>query len=261
MTTGLASGPIELHTLTDGGQRPADVARGIAGFLSQARTSLDLALYDVRFETDAGALVLAALLAAVQRGVECACSTTSPTPARSRCRHRRRPHPRRSRRFPSRRAASPGSRTSCTTSSSSATAQPSGRARRTGRTTPGRGRRTSSSRSTRRRSPTRTLAFEQLWEKRDVERTGRRRSAAGGRRGGPCARVVHARCTARRSRIASRSTSARRGPRFGSRPRAHVGPDPRHARRGRERGPLRPRRRRRRHAGRPGLPPVARRTA
>jgi phosphatidylserine/phosphatidylglycerophosphate/cardiolipin synthase-like enzyme len=61
---------IEIETLTDGGQRPADVARGIAGFLSQARTSLDLALYDVRFETDAGALVLAALLGAVQRGVE-----------------------------------------------------------------------------------------------------------------------------------------------------------------------------------------------
>jgi phosphatidylserine/phosphatidylglycerophosphate/cardiolipin synthase-like enzyme len=61
--------PIELQTLTDGGQRPADIARGIAGFLSQARTSLDIALYDVRFETAAGALVLAALLAAVQRGV------------------------------------------------------------------------------------------------------------------------------------------------------------------------------------------------
>ena len=49
---------IGIETLTEGGQRPADVARGIAGFLSQARTSLDLALYDVRFETDAGALVL-----------------------------------------------------------------------------------------------------------------------------------------------------------------------------------------------------------
>jgi phosphatidylserine/phosphatidylglycerophosphate/cardiolipin synthase-like enzyme len=60
---------IGIETLTDGGQRPADVARGIAGFLSQARTSLDLAVYDVRFETDAGALVLAALLAAVQRGI------------------------------------------------------------------------------------------------------------------------------------------------------------------------------------------------
>jgi phosphatidylserine/phosphatidylglycerophosphate/cardiolipin synthase-like enzyme len=62
--------PIELEMLTDGGQRPADVARGVAGFVARARTSLDIAVYDVRFETDAGALVLAALLAAVQRGVE-----------------------------------------------------------------------------------------------------------------------------------------------------------------------------------------------
>ena len=60
---------IELVTLTDGGQRPADVARGIAGFLATAERTLDIAVYDVRFETDAGALVLAALLAAVQRGV------------------------------------------------------------------------------------------------------------------------------------------------------------------------------------------------
>jgi phosphatidylserine/phosphatidylglycerophosphate/cardiolipin synthase-like enzyme len=61
---------IELTTLADGGQRPADVARGIAGFLAKAQRSLDLALYDVRFETDAGSLVLASLLAAVQRGVD-----------------------------------------------------------------------------------------------------------------------------------------------------------------------------------------------
>jgi phosphatidylserine/phosphatidylglycerophosphate/cardiolipin synthase-like enzyme len=61
--------PIEIQTLTDGGQRPADVARGIAAFLAEARSTLDLALYDVRVETDAGALVLAALLAAVQRDV------------------------------------------------------------------------------------------------------------------------------------------------------------------------------------------------
>ena len=64
------TGPIAIETLTDGGQRPADVARGIAAFLGEARTSLDIALYDVRFEADAGALVLAALLAAVQRGVQ-----------------------------------------------------------------------------------------------------------------------------------------------------------------------------------------------
>jgi phosphatidylserine/phosphatidylglycerophosphate/cardiolipin synthase-like enzyme len=69
VTTAPATSGIDFHTLTDGGQRPADVARGIAAFLSQAKTSLDMALYDVRFETDAGALVLAALLAAVQRGV------------------------------------------------------------------------------------------------------------------------------------------------------------------------------------------------
>jgi phosphatidylserine/phosphatidylglycerophosphate/cardiolipin synthase-like enzyme len=61
--------PIEVTTLTDGGQRPADVARGIGAFLNAAQRTLDIALYDVRFETDAGGLVLAALLAAAQRGV------------------------------------------------------------------------------------------------------------------------------------------------------------------------------------------------
>jgi len=69
VTSSPTPAPIGLRTLTDGGQRPADVARDIAGFLAEAQTSLDLALYDVRFETDAGALVLAALLAAVQRGI------------------------------------------------------------------------------------------------------------------------------------------------------------------------------------------------
>jgi phosphatidylserine/phosphatidylglycerophosphate/cardiolipin synthase-like enzyme len=60
---------IELETLTDGGQRAADVARGIAAFLAVARRSLDIAMYDIRSETDAGALVIASLLAAAQRGV------------------------------------------------------------------------------------------------------------------------------------------------------------------------------------------------
>jgi phosphatidylserine/phosphatidylglycerophosphate/cardiolipin synthase-like enzyme len=62
--------PVELRTLTDGGQTPGDVARELAAFLGAARTSLDIAVYDVRFETDAGAVVLATLLAAHQRGVE-----------------------------------------------------------------------------------------------------------------------------------------------------------------------------------------------
>jgi len=64
-----AGAAIELTTLTDGGQRAADIAREIAGFLAEAKRTLNLAVYDVRFETGAGGLVLASLLAAVQRGV------------------------------------------------------------------------------------------------------------------------------------------------------------------------------------------------
>jgi phosphatidylserine/phosphatidylglycerophosphate/cardiolipin synthase-like enzyme len=67
---GIENGAIDIVTLTDGGQRAAEVARGIAAFLAPAEKSLDIALYDVRFETDAGGLVLASLLAALQRGVE-----------------------------------------------------------------------------------------------------------------------------------------------------------------------------------------------
>ena len=55
--------------LTDGGQSPSAVAREVADFVNDARTTLDLALYDVRIETGAASLVLAALLAAYQRGV------------------------------------------------------------------------------------------------------------------------------------------------------------------------------------------------
>jgi phosphatidylserine/phosphatidylglycerophosphate/cardiolipin synthase-like enzyme len=61
--------PVELRTLTDGGQTPGDIARELSGFLGAARATLDIAVYDVRFETDAGAVVLATLLAAHQRGV------------------------------------------------------------------------------------------------------------------------------------------------------------------------------------------------
>jgi phosphatidylserine/phosphatidylglycerophosphate/cardiolipin synthase-like enzyme len=61
--------PVELTTLEDGGQSPAEIAREVADFLNGAEHTLDLALYDIRVETDGGALVLAALLAAHQRGV------------------------------------------------------------------------------------------------------------------------------------------------------------------------------------------------
>jgi phosphatidylserine/phosphatidylglycerophosphate/cardiolipin synthase-like enzyme len=68
-TSAATTPAIEFTTLTDGGQRAPEVARGIAGFVGRAERTLDLALYDVRFETGAGGLVLASLLAAVQRGV------------------------------------------------------------------------------------------------------------------------------------------------------------------------------------------------
>jgi len=69
VSDGSARPAIALQTLTDGGQRPAEVARGIAAFLAEARRSLDIAMYDIRSESDAGALVIASLLAASQRGV------------------------------------------------------------------------------------------------------------------------------------------------------------------------------------------------
>jgi hypothetical protein len=41
-------GPIDVFTLTDGGQTAADVARRVAGFLHPARSTLELAPYNVR---------------------------------------------------------------------------------------------------------------------------------------------------------------------------------------------------------------------
>jgi len=61
---------IELTTLTDGGQTAAAIASEVAAFVNGTERSLDLALYDVRFETATEALVLEPLLAAVARGVE-----------------------------------------------------------------------------------------------------------------------------------------------------------------------------------------------
>ena len=52
---------IELQTLTDGGQRSADIARGIADFLAASRRSLDIAMYDIRTETEASWLLPSAV--------------------------------------------------------------------------------------------------------------------------------------------------------------------------------------------------------
>jgi phosphatidylserine/phosphatidylglycerophosphate/cardiolipin synthase-like enzyme len=60
---------IELQTLEPGGQTALDMARRVAGFLGEARRSLDLALYDVRLPGEPGDIVAGALRAAAGRGV------------------------------------------------------------------------------------------------------------------------------------------------------------------------------------------------
>jgi phosphatidylserine/phosphatidylglycerophosphate/cardiolipin synthase-like enzyme len=62
-------GPITLRTLTDGGQSAEEVAAELVVFLGAARTSLDLALYDVRLPGAVGDAVADALRAAAARGV------------------------------------------------------------------------------------------------------------------------------------------------------------------------------------------------
>ena len=63
-------GPIDVFTLTDGGQTAADVARRVAGFLHPARSTLELALYDVRLPDPTGSIVADEFRAASERGVK-----------------------------------------------------------------------------------------------------------------------------------------------------------------------------------------------
>lgn len=60
---------IDVRTLTDGGQTPEEVARAIAAYLDAARESLDIALYDVRLHDETEDIVRAALVGAWERGV------------------------------------------------------------------------------------------------------------------------------------------------------------------------------------------------
>jgi hypothetical protein len=60
---------IELRFYRDGGQTAVDVANEVAGFLHEARQSLELALYDVRLHGEAAEIVQAALVGAQERGV------------------------------------------------------------------------------------------------------------------------------------------------------------------------------------------------
>lgn len=60
---------IAARTLTDGGQRPADVAREVAAFIGEARESLALALYDLNVSGESESLVVGAIEDAARRGV------------------------------------------------------------------------------------------------------------------------------------------------------------------------------------------------
>ena len=61
---------IQIRTLTDGGQQPAEIAHAIAAFLDGATTSLDLAQYDFNLKPDTATIVGDALRRAAARGVQ-----------------------------------------------------------------------------------------------------------------------------------------------------------------------------------------------
>jgi phosphatidylserine/phosphatidylglycerophosphate/cardiolipin synthase-like enzyme len=60
---------IEIRTLTDGGQEPAEIARAVAAFLDEAKESLDLAQYDFKLGEETAAIVGDAIRRAADRGV------------------------------------------------------------------------------------------------------------------------------------------------------------------------------------------------
>ncbi|HEX3806073.1 MAG TPA: phospholipase D-like domain-containing protein [Gaiellaceae bacterium] len=61
---------IEIRTLTDGGQQPADIAHAVAAFLDEAKATLDLAQYDFNLGEETKAIVSDAITRAAGRGVQ-----------------------------------------------------------------------------------------------------------------------------------------------------------------------------------------------
>ncbi len=62
-------GRMQVHELTDGGQSAERIAAHVAAFLRPAQRTLELALYDIRLPDPAGAIVAGELRAAAERGV------------------------------------------------------------------------------------------------------------------------------------------------------------------------------------------------
>ena len=65
----MSAGAVQLHPLHPGECTAVEMARRVAGFLGEARATLDLALYDVRLPGEPGEIVSAALREAAARGV------------------------------------------------------------------------------------------------------------------------------------------------------------------------------------------------
>src|SRR3954453_13181771 len=66
----LAVPPLDVLTLTDGGQPAAEVAARVAAFIEKASSTLELALYDIRLPGPVGDSVAGALDAACARGAQ-----------------------------------------------------------------------------------------------------------------------------------------------------------------------------------------------
>src|ERR687898_1041716 len=60
---------LEVRTLTDGGQRPLDVARDVADFVGAAERSLDFAHYDFHLTPETAEVVASSIQDAAERGV------------------------------------------------------------------------------------------------------------------------------------------------------------------------------------------------
>jgi phosphatidylserine/phosphatidylglycerophosphate/cardiolipin synthase-like enzyme len=60
---------IQLRTLTDGGQSAREIALLVASFLERSKRTLDLALYDLKLDDEPEEIVRAALVGAHERGV------------------------------------------------------------------------------------------------------------------------------------------------------------------------------------------------